>query len=77
MRSKKLLVFNSIDIRNDEIYRWNPDQASVWLIDKYTLVICALRETIKEKQKTYDSAITKVIISLIIYAIVLVMQKGA
>lgn len=76
LRSKTLLVFNSIDIRNEEIYRWNPDQASLWLIDKYTTVIDTLRGTIKDKQKSYDSAITKVIISLVAYAFVLVIEKG-
>lgn len=76
MRSKSLLVFNSIDIRNEEIYRWNPDQAALWLIDKYTVVIDSLRGTIKEKQKSYDSAITKVIVSLIVYAVALVIEKG-
>lgn len=69
-------MFNSIDIRNEEIYRWNPDQASLWLIDKYTTVIDTLRGTIKDKQKSYDSAITKVIISLVAYAVVLVIEKG-
>ena len=76
MRSKSLLVFNSVDIRNEEIYRWNPDQAALWLIDKYTVVIDILRKTIKDKQKAYDSAITKIIVALIVYAVVLVIGKG-
>ena len=76
MRSKKLLVFNSIDIRNENIYQWNVDQASVWLIEKYTVVVDSMRTTIREKQTKYDSAITKVIVSIIMYAIVLIVGKG-
>lgn len=76
MRSKALLVFDSMDIRNEEIYRWNPDAAAVWLIDKYTIVVANLREIIAEKQKKYDSAVTKVVIALLLYSLVLIIEKG-
>ena len=76
MRSKTLFVFDSMDIRNEEIYRWNPDAAAVWLIDKYTIVVANLREIIAEKQKKYDSAVTKVVITLLLYSLVLIIEKG-
>ena len=76
MRSKTLPVFDSIDIRNEEIYRWNPDAAAVWLIDKYTIAITGLRTAIAEKQKKYDSAVTKVVVALLLYSIVLIIEKG-
>lgn len=76
MRSKALPVFDSMDIRNEEIYRWNPDAAAVWLIDKYTIVVANLREIIAEKQKKYDSAVTKVVIALLLYSAVLIIEKG-
>lgn len=76
MRSKTITVFDSVDIRNEEIYRWNIDDASVWLIDKYTIVISNLRTTISDKQGEYDSAVTKIVIALVLYAVVLVIEKG-
>lgn len=76
MRSKTLPVFDSIDIRNEEIYRWNPDAAAVWLIDKYTIAITGLRTAIAEKQKRYNSAVTKIMVALLLYSIVLIIEKG-
>lgn len=76
MRSKTLSVFDSIDIRNEEIYRWNHDAAAVWLIDKYTIAITGLRSAIAEKQKKYDSTVTKVVIALLLYSVVLIIEKG-
>ena len=51
IRSKKLTVFDSITVRNDELYRETNEIASVWLIDKYTQAIAALRPEINKKQK--------------------------
>ncbi len=76
MRSKTLSVFDSIDIRNEEIYRWNPDTAAVWLIDKYTIAIAGLRTAIAKKQKKYDSAVFKVVVALLLYSVVLIIEKG-
>lgn len=76
IRSKKLTVIDSITIRNDELYRETNEVASVWLIDKYTQAVAALRPEINKKQKSFDSAVLKIIIGLICYAIVMVIQKG-
>lgn len=76
MRSKEIPVFDSIDIRNEEIYRWSNGNAAVWMIDKYTIVTSALRTIISNKQKKYDSAVTKVVIALVMHAVVLVIEKG-
>ena len=76
MRSKAIPVIDSVDIRNEEIYRWSIEAASVWLIDKYTLVISNLRTIISDKQSKYDSAVTKIVIALVLYTVVLVIEKG-
>ena len=76
MRSKELTVFDSIGIRNEEIYRWNLDAAAVWLIDKYTIAVSDLRKVIGEKQKRYDTAVTKIVIALLLYSVVLIIEKG-
>lgn len=76
MRSKAITVFDSIAVRNDEIYRWTPDEAALWLIDKYTYAVSELRIVISEKQKKYDAAVIKVVISILTYAVVLIIKKG-
>ena len=76
MRSKEIPVIDSVDIRNEEIYRWSIEDAAVWLIDKYTLVISNVRTIISDKQSKYDSAVTKIVIALVLYAVVLVIEKG-
>lgn len=76
LRSKPLTLVDSISIRNDEIYRENIEDASVWLIDKYTIAINAIKQLNASKQKTFDSAVIKIIIAIICYAFVVVIQKG-
>ena len=76
IRSKKLTVFDSIAVRNEEIYRETKEIASVWLIDKYTQATAALCPEISKKQKSFDSAVLKIIISLLCYTVVVVIQKG-
>lgn len=75
-RSKSIIVFDSIAIRNDEIYNLPNDQASLWLIDKYTTVVFELRTIIFNKQKKYDSAVVKIVISILSYAFVVIIGKG-
>lgn len=76
MRSKTITVFDSIAVRNDEVYRWLPDEAALWLIDKYTFAASELRTVISDKQKKYDSAVIKIVISILAYAVVLIIEKG-
>lgn len=76
IRSKELTVFDSIAVRNEELYRETKETASVWLIDKYTQSVAALRPEIRIKQKSFDSAILKIVIGLICFAVVMVIQKG-
>ena len=75
-RSKSIIVFDSISIRNDEIYYWPKDQAALWLIEKYTYAVFELRKVISNKQKKYDSIVIKIVISILSYAIVLIIEKG-
>ena len=76
MHSKAVTVFDSVAVRNDEIYRWSPDEAALWLVDKYTYAVSELRTVISYKQKKYDSAIIKIVISILTYAIVVIIEKG-
>lgn len=75
-KSEPVAVFDSISIRNEEIYRYPEDQASLWLISKYTEAIALLRKSIDAKQKAFDSILNKLIIAIGTYVLVIITQKG-
>lgn len=76
VRSKEITVFDSVAIRNGEIYNSPIDQAALWLIDKYTLAISELRTVIHDKQRKFNSVIIKIIISILTYSVLLISTKG-
>lgn len=51
MKGKDIPVFNSVDVRDAELYREDNETAAMWLIDKYTLVVFELRPIVEKKQK--------------------------
>lgn len=57
LRSQTITVFDSISIRDVELYRETEEHASVWMIDKYTKAINQLRPIIRTKQQVFDSSI--------------------
>ena len=71
-----MIVFNSVDIYDDEIYKLQENEAALWLIDKYTKSIVELKEVTRDKQEKFDLAVAKLLISVVSYAIFLVLQKG-
>lgn len=76
MRGRKVTVFDSIAVRNLEIYRSEEENAALWLIEKYTDAIFSLQRAVEEKQNKYDKAIMLVIIAIIAYAVTALMKKG-
>ena len=76
LKGKRIPVFKSEDIRNEEIYRLKESHAAVWLIDKYTQIANDIRPIVSKKQKLFDSALVLVIIGIIAYAISTILQKG-
>ncbi len=76
MRSKTITVMDSISIRDEGIYKESTETAALWLIDKYTKAINDMRPQIQKKQKSFDSAVINIIIAIVLYAFVLIIQKG-
>ena len=76
MRSRDITVFNSVASRNEQIYFLSPDEASLWLIDNYTYATNEIRAINETKQKEYNAVIIKIVISLLSYAIVIIINKG-
>lgn len=76
LKGKDVPVFNSVDIRNDEIYRNTNEVAAMWLIDKYTKVVYEIRPIVDKKQRTFDLTLSMTIIGIILYTISIVLQKG-
>ena len=69
-------VFDSLAIRNGEIYNTSPENAALWLIDKYTSSIARLVQINTSKQKKFDAAIVKILVSVLSYALLVITQKG-
>lgn len=76
LKGKDIPVFNSVDVRDAELYREDNETAAMWLIDKYTSVVFKLRPIVEKKQKKFDSTLTMTISGIILYAISVILQKG-
>jgi hypothetical protein len=76
LKGRDVPVFNSVAIRDDGIYYEKKENAALWLIDKYTVVVVKIRDVIQEKQKAYDSSLTMTIVGIILYAVSIVLKKG-
>lgn len=76
VRSSPVKVFNSLDIRNERIYCYKEDEAALWLIKAYTEAAYELKELTNIKQKSFDSAILKLVISILVYIGVIITEKG-
>lgn len=76
LKSREVTVFNSVDVRQNEIYKETNENAAMWLIDKYTQATNDMRPIISKKQKSYDKILIMLIIGIILYVIGIVLQKG-
>lgn len=76
MRSQSVIVFDSIACRNDNIYKFLPDEAAVWLIDKYTIATNELKSINDKKNREYNTVIIKIVVAILLYAVVVVLSKG-
>lgn len=76
LRGRKIAVFKSEDIRNEEIYREKESHAAMWLIDKYTRIVNEVRPVVQKKQEIFDKALVTIIVGFILYVIAIVLRKG-
>lgn len=76
LRGRKIAVFKSEDIRNEEIYREKESHAAMWLIDKYTRIVNEVRPIVQKKQEVFDKALVTIIVGFILYVIAIVLRKG-
>lgn len=76
MRSRKLRVFDSIPIRNRELYRHPEEESALWLIKAYTDATADLLNLITKKQKMLDSAVICLIVALLTYSVSIIFKKG-
>lgn len=76
LRGRKIAVFKSEDIRNEEIYRNKESHAALWLIDKYTRIVNEVRPIVQKKQKAFDHAMVAIIIGIMMYVVAVLLRKG-
>ena len=76
LRGRKIAVFKSEDIRNENIYRDKESQAALWLIDKYTRIVNEVRPIVQKKQKAVDNAMVAIIVGIMMYVVAVLLRKG-
>lgn len=76
LRPREIRMFDSCSVRQNELYRFPVEDASVWLIDNYTRVTKDIRTVSSKKQSSFNKAITDIIVALVGYAFVLFLEKG-
>ena len=76
LRGRKIAVFKSEDIRNEEIYRNKESHAALWLIDKYTRIVNEVRPIVQRKQKAFDNAMVAIIVGIMMYVVAVLLRKG-
>ena len=76
LRGRKIAIFKSEDIRNEEVYREKEPHAAMWLIDKYTKIVNEVRPVVQKKQASFDRALIVIIIGIIMYAVSVILRKG-
>ena len=76
MRSQNISVFDSIACRDEEVYKFLPDEAALWLVDKYTIATKDLKEINDRKNKAFNAVIIKIVIAILTYSVVIVINKG-
>ncbi len=76
LKGREIMTFDSISARDNELYAESEQDASVWLIDKYTKSVQSLQCVIQEKQAKYDETIGKAIIALLTFAVASIIEKG-
>lgn len=75
-RGRQMPLFDSLAIRNGKIYNTSPENAALWLIEKYTFAIAGIIQINKSKQEKFDAAIVKILVSVLSYALLVIAQKG-
>lgn len=76
LRGRRIAVFKSEDIRNEEIYRNKKSHAALWLIDKYTRIVNEVRPIVQKKQKAFDNAMVAIIVGIIMHVVAVLLRKG-
>ena len=76
LRGRRIAVFKSEDIRNEEIYRNKESHAALWLIDKYTRIVNEVRPIVQKKQKAFDNAMVAIIVGIMMYVVAVLLRKG-
>lgn len=76
LKSIPITVFDSIALRNENIYNLEKEYAALWTIDKITVATTELKKINDKKNKKLNNTIVLVAISLICYAIATIIKKG-
>ena len=76
LKSRKISIFDSWEIREEKIYELVPNDAALWMIQQYTDKSYELKDIIDEKQLLFDSAVKRTIYALLLHALAILVKKG-
>ncbi len=73
-KGKRMALFDCLACRDEKKYRAPVDNVALWLVEKYTSVIAENKRITEDKQKKYNSALTKVILSIVFFIVTYVFS---
>ena len=75
-RSKELLCFDSNSIKEETLYEEKVEDSALWVTLQYIKVVNDIRAKTKEKQNKFNAAIILMIISILCFALSVLIFNG-
>ena len=75
-RSRKNLSFDSNSIKTEELYKETVEDAALWVSLQYIRAINDVWTQIKDKQGKLNRALFEIVVSLLLYAVSVVIHNG-
>lgn len=69
IRGREIQIINSVEFVENNFDEYHVNDAVEHLIEAYSSCTVVLREVIAKKQKSYDCVVAQIIVSLLLYAI--------
>lgn len=75
IRGQGIGIVDSVEIWNQKLYKELPDNAAVWLMNRYTEAVSQAGTINERMQKKFNGAISKIAVSFLLYAILAVIEN--
>ena len=75
-RSRRILSFDSNSIKTEELYKETVEDAALWVSLQYIRAINDVWTQVKDKQGKLNRALLEIVVSLLLFAISVVIHNG-